>query len=245
MHVGLWQMAALAGVGAVAGFINVMAGGGSLLTMPAMIFLGMPPATANGTNRVALLVQNVTVVGEFRRLGFSDVRTSLALAACTLPGAVAGALAAVRIDPLLFRRLLALVMVGVLVAVLGPRPHKGTGPPRRIAAFLSMVAVGFYGGFMQAGVGFLIIAALHRLLGLDLVRVNMHKVFVIMVYTVPSLLVFALSGNVVWVAGLVLGAGNAAGGWAGTRFQVARGEGVVRAVLVAAVLAMAARLLLS
>ncbi len=245
MQFGIWHMAALAGVGAVAGFINVMAGGGSLLTMPAMIFLGMPPATANGTNRVALLVQNVTVVGEFRRLGFSDVRTSLALAACTLPGAVAGAYAAVRIDPLLFKRLLALVMIGVLVAVLGPRPRRVEGPRRHLATALAMVGVGFYGGFMQAGVGFLIIATLHRLLGLDLIHVNMHKVFVIMVYTVPSLIVFAASGNVVWLAGLVLGAGNAAGGWAGTRFQVARGESVVRVVLVVAVLAMAAKLLVS
>ncbi len=244
MVVAPWELAALAGVGAVAGFINVMAGGGSLLTMPAMIFLGMPPATANGTNRVALLLQNVTVVGEFRRRGFSDFRTSLLLAACTVPGAVVGAVAAVRIDPTLFRRLLALVMVGVLVAVLGPRPRGGTGRPRRLRAAAAMVGVGFYGGFMQAGVGFLIIATLHRLLALDLVRVNMHKVFVIMVYTIPSLLVFAASGNVQWLAGVVLGAGNAAGGWLGTHLQITRGEGLVRAVLVIAVLGMAARLAL-
>lgn len=244
MHVGAWQLVMLAGVGAVAGFINVMAGGGSLLTMPAMIFMGLPPATANGTNRVALLVQNAAVVGEFRRLGFSDARTSLGLALCTVPGAVAGAVAAVRVDPLTFRRLLALVMVGVLAAVLAPRPRPRAGRPNRLAAHLAMIGVGFYGGFMQAGVGFLIIATLYRLLGLGLVHINMHKVFIIMVYTVPSLAVFAASGDVVWLVGLVLGAGNVLGGWAGTRFQVARGERVVRIVLVAAVLAMAARLVL-
>ncbi len=245
MTMAAWQLAALAAVGTAAGFINVLAGGGSLLTMPAMIFLGMPPATANGTNRVALLVQNVTVVGEFRRRGFSDFRTSLLLAACTVPGAIAGAVAAVHIDPVLFKRLLALVMVAVLVAVLGPRPRRGAGRPRILATALAMVGVGFYGGFMQAGVGFLIIATLHRLMGLDLVRVNMHKVFVIMVYTVPSLVVFAASGNVQWLAGLVLGLGNAAGGWVGIHLQVTRGEGVVRTVLVAAVLAMAVKLALS
>ncbi len=243
MELTLWHLGALAGVGAVAGFINVMAGGGSLLTMPAMIFLGLPPAAANGTNRVALLVQNATVVGEFRRRGLADFRTSVVLALCTLPGAVIGAIAAVRVDPLLFKRLLAAVMVAVLIAVLGPKTRKGTGPPRRLAAYIGMVGVGFYGGFMQAGVGFLIIATLHRLLQLDLVRVNMHKVFVIMLYTVPSLAIFALSGNVYWGAGLILGVGNAAGGWLGTHVQVTRGEGVVRVVLVVAVLAMALKLL--
>ncbi len=238
-----WGLAALAGIGAVAGFVNVMAGGGSLLTLPAMIFLGLHPATANGTNRLALLVQNVAAVGEFRRRGLADVRRSLSLAACTLPGAVLGAVAAVRIDPVTFKRLLALVMVGVLVATLSPRRPRPEGARRRVvAAHLAMVAVGFYGGFIQAGVGFLIIAALYRLLQLDLVRVNMHKVFVILVYTVPALAVFALSGHVHALAGLVLGAGNAAGAWLGTHVQVTRGEGVVRAVLVVAVLAMAVKL---
>ena len=64
-----------------AGFLNVMAGGGSLLTMPLMIFMGMSPAMANGTNRVALVAQNVTAIGEFKRRGFSDFRLSLTLAA--------------------------------------------------------------------------------------------------------------------------------------------------------------------
>ncbi|HSL18805.1 MAG TPA: sulfite exporter TauE/SafE family protein [Methylomirabilota bacterium] len=232
-------------VGVVAGFANVIAGGGSLLTMPAMIFMGMSPATANGTNRIALLAQNITAVGEFRRRGMADFRLSLTLGLCTLPGAVLGAVAAVRIDPLWFKRLLALVMIGVLVVTLRNRkPGAGEGATHPGWAHLGMVGVGFYGGFIQAGVGFIFMALVRGLLHLDLVRTNMHKVFVIGMYMVPSLLVFAATGQVCWLAGGVLAIGTSVGGWLGTRLQISRGEGVVRVVFAVAVVAMAVKLLI-
>ncbi len=235
----------LVAVGLVAGFINVMAGGGSLLTMPAMIFMGMSPATANGTNRIALLAQNITSVSEFRRKGMADVRLSLTLGLCTLPGAVLGAFAAVRIDPLWFKRLLAAVMIGVLVLTLkNSKPATGGGAAHPRWAHVGMIGVGFYGGFIQAGVGFIFMALVRGLLHLDLVRTNMHKVFVIGMYMVPSLLVFVATGQVRWLAGAALAVGNSLGGWLGTRFQISRGEGVVRIVFAVAVVAMAVKLLL-
>jgi uncharacterized membrane protein YfcA len=222
-----------------------MAGGGSLLTMPAMIFMGMSPATANGTNRIALLAQNVTSVSEFRRRGLADFRLSLTLGLCTLPGAVVGAVAAVRIDPLWFKRLLAIVMVGVLVLTLKNRKKEtGEGATHPGWAHLGMVGVGFYGGFIQAGVGFIFMALARGLLHPDLVRTNMHKVFVIGMYMVPSLLVFAATGHVRWLGGAALAVGNSLGGWIGTTFQITRGEGVVRVVFAAAVVAMAIKLLI-
>ena len=222
-----------------------MAGGGSLLTMPAMIFMGMSPATANGTNRIALLAQNITSVSEFRRRGLADFRLSLTLGLCTLPGAVLGAVAAVRIDPLWFKRLLAVVMVGVLVLTLKNRKMEtGEGATHPGWAHLGMVGVGFYGGFIQAGVGFIFMALARGLLHLDLVRTNMHKVFVIGMYMVPSLLVFAATGHVRWLGGAALAVGNSLGGWIGTTFQITRGEGVVRVVFAVAVVAMAIKLLI-
>ena len=233
-------------IGVVAGFVNVMAGGGSLLTLPAMIFMGMSPATANGTNRIALLAQNITSVSEFRRKGLADFRLSLTLGLCTLPGAVLGAVAAVQIDPLWFKRLLAAVMIGVLVVTLKrPEPAAVDGAAHPGWAHLGMVGVGFYGGFIQAGVGFILMALLRGLLHLDLVRTNMHKVFVVGMYMVPSLFVFAATGQVRWLAGGVLAVGNSVGGWLGTRFQISRGDGVVRVVFAVAVVVMAVKLLLS
>jgi uncharacterized membrane protein YfcA len=244
----IWQYGMLAGLGLLAGFLNVMAGGGSLITMPVMIFLGMPPAMANGTNRVALLAQNVSAVTGFRSKGFSDFKLSMTLALCTLPGAVLGAFAAVKIDPLWFKRLLALVMVGALVEILrgksGRKGDQGDGRVRRLPAYLGMVAVGFYGGFIQAGVGFILMALLHGLLRLDLVRVNMHKVFIVGVYMVPSLMVFALTGQVDWLAGALLAVGNAAGGWIGAHASVKGGERAIKIVFALAVVAMAIKLVL-
>jgi len=247
LDVELWQLFALAGLGLVAGVVNVMAGGGSLLTMPAMIFFGFDPALANGTNRVALVAQNVTAVGTFASLGYGDRRLSLTLAACTVPGALIGAWAAVAIDPIWFKRLLAAVMVGVLLVTLKkPKHPAGAGGHASRAGLLwahvGMVGVGFYGGFIQAGVGFIIMALLRACLRLDLVRINAHKVFVVGVYMLPSLLVFALQGQVDWLAGGVLAVGAASGAYLATHLQVKKGERVVRVIFALAVVAMAAKL---
>jgi uncharacterized membrane protein YfcA len=241
-----WLFPLLAGAGIVAGFLNVMAGGGSLLTMPILIFLGLEPAAANGTNRVAILVQNITAVGSFRQRGFSDWPLSFSLSLCTVPGAVVGAVAAIAIDPVIFKRILAGVLIAALALILGRRSNLGTAghEAHPVWAHLAAGTVGFYGGFMQAGVGFLLMPILQRLLALDLVRVNMHKVFIVGVYTVPSLLVFAVKGHVWWLAGLVLAAGNAVGASIGAQVTVSRGERVIRAVFTLAVLAMAARLMI-
>jgi uncharacterized membrane protein YfcA len=246
VHLGQYELLALLGL--LTGVLNVLAGGGSLLTLPFMIFMGMSPAVANGTNRIALLGQNVSAVASFRKKGLSDFKLSLTLGLCTLPGAVLGALTAAGISPIWFKRLLALVMVGVLVEVLRPKRRGGEAREERRArpllAHAAMVGVGFYGGFVQAGVGFILMALLQGLLGLDLVRVNMHKVFIIGLYMIPSLAVFAFLGDVRWVAGLVLASGNAAGAWLGATVSVRGGERVIKFAFALAVLATAVKLLL-
>ena len=106
-----------------------------------------------------------------------------------------------------------------------------------------MFGIGFYGGFIQVGVGFIFMAALYHILKLDLVYVNMHKVFIILIYMVPTLLIFLATGNVNWLFGLCLAAGNAFGGWWGAHFAVKGGEKIIRYVLAAAILIMAVKLL--
>ena len=113
----LWQAGLLVAVGIAAGFLNVMAGGGSLLTVPVMVFMGLPGPVANGTNRIAILAQNITAIATFARRGFKDFRLSLTLAACSLPGAIAGALLGVQFHGVWFNRALALIMVGVMLVM--------------------------------------------------------------------------------------------------------------------------------
>ena len=256
----LWHYLLLAGLGVIAGTLNVLAGGGSLLTLPAMIFLGIDGAVANGTNRVAILAQNVTAVGGFRSLGFSDMKLSLSLALAALPGGICGALLGTMVRGELFNRVLGAVLIGVLLLMAVQQWRKsrngtavqvkveegtGTGPSRRqlILGHLAMIVVGFYGGFIQAGVGFLLMAALHQVLGLDLVRVNMHKVFIVGFFTLAALIIFASRGQVLWIPGLALAVGNSIGGWIGSQLSVLKGEGWIRNALYVALLFMAVKLL--
>jgi hypothetical protein len=125
------------------------------------------------------------------------------------------------------------------------QPVKEVSRRRVIAAHVLMVVAGFYGGFIQAGVGFILMAILHRVLGLDLVRVNMHKVFIVGVYTLVALAIFAYRGNVVWFAGLFLAVGNSVGAWVATHFAVKKGERIIRIVLYVALIAMVVKLVFS
>lgn len=237
MALELWQAGLLVAVGIVGGFMNVMAGGGSLLTVPVMVFMGLPGPVANGTNRIAILAQNLTAIATFARRGFRDFRLSLTLSACAMPGAVAGALVGVRLEGEWFDRALAVIMLGVMLLMHFDRGAKGASsghsPSRRQLwqGHLLMLGAGFWGGFIQLGVGFILMPILNRVMGLDLVRTNMHKVFIVASYTVVALLVFASQVELLWMVGLALALGNAIGGYLGAHFSITRGEHLIRAVL--------------
>lgn len=236
----------LFGVGLAAGAINVMAGGGSTLTLPTLIFLGLDTATANGTNRVAIVLQNVFATWSFRREKVSRLKQSITFGLWTIPGAIAGAITAVQIGDEWFKRILGIVMIGVVLTMMIPRRKRKDLTDEGTHSwwiYPSLFGIGFYGGFIQVGVGFLIMAAFYHVLRLNLVFVNMHKVSVVLVYTIPALAIFAATGHVDWILGLGLAAGNATGGWWAARLSVRRGEKMIRYVLIVAVLIMAAKIL--
>lgn len=233
-------------VGAIAAFINVNAGGGSSLTLPALIFLGLDASVANGTNRVAIIFQNISAVYSFKKEKYYELKNSLILSALSLPGAIAGAIFAIKISDDAFEKVLGIIMILLIITMLIPqRREKEVTDKFKVdwKLILSMIAIGFYGGFLQVGVGFIIMALLHNLLKLDLIRVNMHKVFIVFVFTIPALLVFILSNNVNWFYGLSLSAGNAFGGWWGAKLSVKKGEKLIKTVLVVAIFIMALKLL--
>lgn len=237
----------LFGVGVVSAFLNVMAGGGSALALPVLIFMGLDSALANGTNRVAILIQNIFAVTSFRSLDVHEFRKSLSLTLWALPGAVAGAVVGVTISNTWFQRILAVVMIATVVTLLIPQKSVTEDPAiskkRERLIYPIMIGIGFYGGFIQVSVGFLFMAALYHVMRMNLVLVNMHKVTIVMIYMVPALAVYAWTGNVDWLRGLSLGAGSAVGGWWAARVSVKGGEKAIRIVLVAAILVMAAKLL--
>lgn len=235
--------------GIVAGFLNVVGGGGSLLTMPMLIFLGLPSATTNGTNRIALMVQNIIAIANFRRKGFFDFKLGLLLGVPAVMGSIAGARFAITLPGEVFNKILAVIMLLVLGAIIWypekklEAEEKNLEPGRRLIAVLAFFLVGFYGGFIQAGVGFIIIASLTLITGMSLVRINSIKVLVVAIYMLSSLLVFIFSGKVNWILGFTLAIGNGIGAYLGSNFAVAKGDKWIKVILVVTVLIMCAKLL--
>jgi len=241
------QILLLVAVGVVAGIINILAGGGSLLTLPVLIFLGLPPQIANGTNRIAILAQNIVAVNSFSRGGKLPLKLAMLCTPSALLGSYFGARIAVNISDELFRQILAGVLILVMIVMMfDPAkrltfPEKQLGWLRMLALVVSFFGIGIYGGFIQAGVGFLIITALlcH---GLDLVRINAVKVFVVLFFTAIALAVFIQHGQVDYKLGLALAVGNSIGGWLGTKLAIAKGHGFIRKLLFAVIVVFAIRL---
>jgi uncharacterized protein len=236
-------------IGFISGFLNTVAGGGSLITLPVLIFMGLPGSVANATNRVAILVQNITAVSGFNSKGIKlPLPYSLYLGLASLGGGFMGAKLAVDIDDTLFNRILAVIMILVVMSiVLEPRVKKVNRPERLGVAHqaLGIVAfffIGIYGGFIQAGIGFLVIAVLTKANHFNLVKTNYVKVFAAIVYTGVAVLVFALENKIVWITGLVLAIGQGFGGWYASRWSVDKGEVWIKRVMVAAVIGLAVKL---
>ncbi len=234
--------------GLFAGFINTMAGGGSVLTIAVLIFMGLPPAEANATNRVGVVLQTFFASKGFWRKRVGVFPYALWLGISATIGAIIGAQFAVDIKGELFNKILAIVMILVVLAVVF-KPKKMDGQlvekltrKHQFIGVLVFFFIGIYGGFIQAGVGFLIIATLSLLNGLNLVKVNSVKVFVVMCYTLAAVVVFIMEGLVNWSYGIVLALGTSAGGWIGSQVAVAKGDHFIKWVLVIVVIVMAVRL---
>ena len=233
--------------GVLAGFINIMAGGGSLITIPMLIFLGLPATVANGTNRVAVLIQNIVATAKFRQKGLFYWKTGLILTIPAVVGAIVGSRIAVSISDTLFKRILAVVLVVSLGMVLMNK-NKAVARMQKVEIknhlpfILAFFFIGVYGGMIQAGVGFFIILVLAMAPGLSLLQINSLKIFIILCYMVPSLFVFFSHDKVHWLYGLILAAGNALGGWLGVVVAVKKGDKFIRIVFAIAVLGMAVKL---
>ncbi len=234
--------------GLVAGALNVVAGGGSFLTLPILIFLGIPATVANGTNRVAVIFQNVGAVWAFNRHQLLDWRSLLWAALPSCLGAILGTAVALAIGDRDFERILAFLMVALSLWTLwdpaGRRARRrGAGAPAIHPWVLAggFFLVGIYGGFVQAGVGFLVLAVT-TLAGLDLVRGNAVKVLCILLFTILSLAIFAWQGKVLWTPGLILAAGSAIGAQIGVRLTILKGHAWVKRVVTVTVIAFALKL---
>lgn len=226
-------LAAVPVTGFVAGFVNTLAGSGSLLTLPILILLGLPANVANGTNRVGVVLQNIVAVATFRRRRALPLDGSWKLIVPAVAGAVVGAVLAVDLDEALLRRTIGVLLL-VLLAVMLLKPerwivaHAAPRTPRWFVEVPLFFLIGVYGGFIQISVGLFLLAGLVLGAGYEVVGANALKNLIVLVFTAAALVVFVSNDQVDWTLGLLLGAGQAAGAWAAAHVAVARGARLVR-----------------
>jgi uncharacterized membrane protein YfcA len=239
-----WEAALLVVGGLLAGAINTVAGGGSMLTVPLLVLAGVPGNAANGSNRVGILTSNVAAVATFRRLGVDGLRHASRVVVPVVLGGFIGSFAVGRIlDDAAFERVFGLLMIPlVILSVRRPSNASGDRAWSTTKVVIVFLLIGIYGGAFQAGVGLVLLAALTRS-GFDLVMSNSIKVIVNTAVTVVALPVFILSGDIAWAPALVLAAGFVVGGWLGAQASFRGGEVLIRRVMVVAALALAGRLI--
>lgn len=207
----------LISTGFLAGIINTMAGGGSNLTIPALMMLGMPADIANATNRIAVLLQSLTAAKGFKSHGKLEIPGLKKIVLVTVIGGLAGAACASYMPAWLLKPVLLGAMVTMAAIILFKpsvvAPPEGT-PPKAVGEGNSipmLLLAGFYGGFVQAGVGFILIAAIAGSLRYDLVRTNALKIVCTAAFTALALFLFILRDQVLWIPGLTIAIGSMLG----------------------------------
>jgi hypothetical protein len=230
---------ALIGVGFAAGFINTFAGSGSLLSLSLLMFLGLPANVANGTNRVAILLQNVVGVSTFHKEKLFDYKLGWKYGIYALVGSLAGAQVAVELNDEVMEKVIGGLFIVMFVIIL-LRPNvwlKGkAGNVKKLPNYVQFIIfffIGFYGGFIQAGVGFFILAGLVLGAGLDLMSANPLKLFIVLLYIPFTLVIYFIHGQVDLKLGLLLALGNMSGAFVASKLAIRWGVKFMRIFLMA------------
>lgn len=238
-----WQALLLVFGGTFAGIINSVAGGGSTLTVPLLVLAGVPGNSANGSNRVGVLTSNFAAATSFRRLGFDGLAPAIPILLPIVAGSLVGSLAISRLTDETFETVFGLLMIPLIIfSIRKPQFKENAATWSRPVTIVVFFLIGIYGGAVQAGVGLVLLAALTRA-GFDLVMANSIKVIVTFTVTCIALPVFIWNGQIAWIPALILALGFTAGGWLGAHVAVRGGERLIRAVMVLASIALAAKLL--
>lgn len=237
----------LIAAGFAAGVINTIAGGGSFLTLPALMFFGnLDPQLANGTNRVAVLLSTTSSVTVFHRAGHLETPAALRIALPTLAGVPPGVVLAVYLPPDVFRIVFGVLFVAMAV-LLALRPQSLLNTNRqplqsRLGEIALFGVIGVYIGFLQAGMGVLLLVGMSLFHARELVGANAIKNAIGFLVTIVALAGFIIAGQVAWVPGLVMSIGNLGGGWFGARLAIRRGESFIFAFVIIVMIATGAKM---
>jgi len=233
---------ALIGAGFLAGFINTLAGSGSLITLPMLMFLGLPANVANGTNRIAILLQNVVGVGSFKQQKVLNTKMGFWLAIPAVIGSLVGAQIAIELNEEIMERTIAVLLLVMFFLILYKPQRWIKGQAGYVEAkptifqFVIFFLIGIYGGFIQAGVGLFLLAGLVLSAGVNVVRANAMKLLIVLIYSPFAIAIFAMNDQINWQYGLILAVGNMIGAFIASRFAVSWGAKYVRYILLGVIL---------
>ncbi|MBN1339552.1 MAG: sulfite exporter TauE/SafE family protein [Bacteroidales bacterium] len=245
---GIIEVLILLLAGFAVGFVNTIAGGATIISLSALMFMGMPLNVANGTHRIAAAFQTMASVAVFARKGVMDFRKGVRLGIPATAGSVLGAILAIEVDEALFSKIVGIVMIFMMLLLIF-KPGMWLKPDAALlskpVSFLQVLiffALGFYGGFIYIGIGYFLLAALVLNAGYELVRANAIKVLIVLMYVPLSLVVYIWGGMVDYTAGFVLAAGQVTGAYFGARAVVVRGAGFIRWFMIIVILITVARI---
>ncbi len=237
-------------IGIISGFINTLAGSGSLVSIVMLIFLGLPPNVANGTNRIAILMQNIVGVASFKKQKVFEWKEGIYLSIPATIGAAIGALSAISLKNDIMEIVIAIIllfMLGILIVKPDTWIKGQAGKFKEKPSVWQIIIfffIGLYGGFIQAGVGFFLLAGLVLSAGFNLVKANAVKVFIVLMYIPITLAIFAFSGQVNYLFGIVLGTGNMLGAFVATKVATKWGPQFIRYFLIVIIFGSAVKLII-
>lgn len=242
------EVVALVVSGVFVGFINTLAGGGTIISLSLFMFMGLPADVANGTNRIAVVLQNITSVATFRHKKLLDTRKAIWLSVPTVIGSIIGAQLSIEIDEATFRKAIGVVMLLMIFFIIS-KPDKWLKGQLKLQEkkvsplqYIIFFGIGIYGGFVQVGVGYFLLAAIVLGAGYDLVKANAIKVFVVLAYTLFAMVIFIIHDKINWQFGLIHSIGNIIGAYLASRYAVDWGANFIRWFIIVIILIASADL---
>ncbi len=228
--------------GLFVGFINTLAGGGTIISLTVLMMLGLPANVANGTNRVPIIIQNIVATRNFHKKKVLDTSKSLVLGIPTVIGSIIGSLIVIELNESIIEYCFGIVMLFMLFFLIY-KPSvwlkgkedllkKKTSPWLIFVFFL----IGIYGGFVHVGVGYFLLIGIVLGAGYDLVRANAIKNLIVLLYIPFTLIVFIINDQIRWDYGLVHAIGNFIGAYIASRWANEWGANFVRWLLIVIIL---------
>ena len=231
----------------LAGFIDAIAGGGGMITIPAMLLAGIPPLQVLGTNKLQSLFGSGSASWAYARHGHVDLKGQLPMVLTAALGAVGGALLATVIPVEWLKWALPFLLVGIAL-YFGFKPdighvdrHQRMRP--QVFALTFVPAIGFYDGVFGPGTGSFFMLAFVSLAGFGMLKATAHTKLLNLGSNLGAFLIFVASGVVLWKVGLLMGVGQFLGAQTGSRFAMRKGAKIIKPLLVVTCVALAIRLL--